>query len=313
MNKQTAFNFFQELKYMAEANPHAALTQLLDALEDQPLQILLNHFSLRETKDVLRYTHDGRLLHRLLKGMLPRRMALILLDELIITWQDRPPDQPNEYPAAMHYAIDALVSTAENLEAVEKIVIGTKPKQGSVVPETLTLVMLQVLRQELDCEAVRTAPWIYPTPHTTWLVCLMALFRKTRREGLLSIASMVEEPAGKESLFSEYPQTMEQPYLGFATDVLRLILSGNQKAEELNAYYATPYIEGLTKQEVRIIGKGIDASLLKVIWNSLFAFMKGYAAVGAAEFGRQAVPWQHKPSNTELYSLYQNILINSPK
>lgn len=140
-------------------------------------------------------------------------------------------------------------------------------------------------------------PATYASAHVAWLVCLYAVLSKVRREGLLAVEADVESPLHPEAVFARYPQTQVQPYLEFASDVLRMMVGGNLNGEELGVY-AEHYIAGL-----KASGGGVDESLLRTIWLSLWAGMCGYAPQVAVEFGRQGVPVKLKPSFVELEEL----------
>ena len=133
----------------------------------------------------------------------------------------------------------------------------------------------------------------YRNAHIAWLACLGALLRKVRSEGLMSIESEIETPEAENTLFRLFPQVLEAPYLEFATDILRMMVGGTLEADELQVY-VDHYIAGLTAK------RGVDESLLRAIWLTLWASMKGYAPQVACEFGRQAIPLEHKPSFAEL-------------
>ena len=144
-------------------------------------------------------------------------------------------------------------------------------------------------------------PKTFADAHVAWLVCLYAVFSKIRREGLMSIEWHVESPEEEHSLFRSFPQTLEQPYLEFATDVLRMMVGGNLNADELKVY-ADHYIANLMTNDGASSG-GVNESLLRTIWLSLWAATSGYAPQIAVEFGRQAVPTKLKPSFIELENL----------
>jgi flagellar motor component MotA len=134
--------------------------------------------------------------------------------------------------------------------------------------------------------------------HLAWLACLYAAGQKIRREGLMSIECDVEMPEHAESIFQRFPQTLEQPYLEFATDVLRMMVGGNLNADEMKVY-AEHYIGGLLAKG-GFFPSAVDESLLRTIWLTLWALMCGYAPQVASEFGRQAVPLKLKPKFVEL-------------
>jgi len=133
-------------------------------------------------------------------------------------------------------------------------------------------------------------------PHLAWLACLHAIHRKVRREGFLAIEADVSSPDLEGSLFREFPHVLRQPYLGFATDILRLMLMGLQDPDELSVY-AEHAIAGLTK---RRYFRRADETLLRTIWLTLWALAKGLAPGVASEFGRQAMPVRIKPTADEL-------------
>ncbi len=128
-----------------------------------------------------------------------------------------------------------------------------------------------------------------PDAYTDWLVMLFLVLAKVRREGLMAIESDVDSPETEGSIFGSMPQTSQQPYLEFATDVLRLMVGGNLNAGEMQVY-ADHAIAGYVESGVA------DTCLLKTIWLTLWASMNGYAPQVAIQFGRQAIPVPYKPS-----------------
>ncbi len=133
----------------------------------------------------------------------------------------------------------------------------------------------------------------YPTPYMAWLVCLFFVLSKARREGLMSLEGDADEPYGEKSMFRDFPQTLEEPYLEFATDLLRLAVSGT-----LNAMEVTVYVEhAIAGHEEE--GQA-NIYLLKTIWLTMWASMSGYSPNASIEFGRQAIPVRDKPKCLEL-------------
>lgn len=145
--------------------------------------------------------------------------------------------------------------------------------------------------------------------HLAWLACLSAAGQKIRREGLMSIECDIETPEHAASIFQRFPQTQQQPYLEFATDVLRLMVGGNLNADEMKVY-AEHYIGGLLAKG-GFFPSAVEESLLRTIWLTLWALICGYAPQLAAEFGRQAVPLKLKPKFVELEELLKKIRIAS--
>ena len=133
----------------------------------------------------------------------------------------------------------------------------------------------------------------YPTPYMAWLVCIYFVLSKARREGLMSLEGDVDEPYGDQSIFKDFPQTLEEPYLEFATDLLRMTVSGNLNAAEV-AVYVEHAIAGHAEE-----GQA-NIHLLKTIWLALWASMSGYSPHASVEFGRQAIPVRDKPKHAAL-------------
>lgn len=129
--------------------------------------------------------------------------------------------------------------------------------------------------------------------YTDWLTVLFLVLAKVRREGLMSIESDVDNPEGDRSIFASLPQTLEQPYLEFTTDILRMMVSGNLNSVEMEVL-ANHAIGGYTK------AGAADPDLLQTIWLTLWSSLCGYAPQVAVEFGRHAVPLPHKPSFSAL-------------
>lgn len=127
-----------------------------------------------------------------------------------------------------------------------------------------------------------------------WLKVLYLLMDKVRKEGLISIEGDVDNPSGKQSVFSRFPSTLEQPYLEVATDFLRLILWGNCNPKEMQR------ISDLVLNGYAEAGKA-NMHVLRLIWTTLWAAISGYAPQVAVEFGRQAIPLHCKPVYAEMH------------
>jgi len=145
-----------------------------------------------------------------------------------------------------------------------------------------------------------------PNAHIAWLACLSFVLNKIRREGLMSIEGDVECPEEAASIFQLFPQTVAHPYIDFATDVLRLMLGCNLNADQ-HRVYADHYIAGLVAKSSVFTGAGVDESLLRTIWLTLWATLNGNAPLTACEFGRQAMPLKIKPSFAELETTLRDV------
>lgn len=135
-----------------------------------------------------------------------------------------------------------------------------------------------------------------PVPYLPWLVLLFRILSKVRREGLMSIEEETEEPAKGESLFTQHPETLAQPYLDFATDLLRMMVGGNLDPALLKVY---------AEQAIRRHGEAGQAAipLLECIWLTLWASLNGLPPQVAVEYGRQAIPIAEKPGFLELETI----------
>lgn len=149
-------------------------------------------------------------------------------------------------------------------------------------------------------------PLTFANTHIAWLACLGCLLHRVRCEGLMSTEWLIETPCEAGNLFGRFPQVLEAPYLGFATDVLRMMVGGILEPEDMQVY-ANHAIASLTAVDDPAPGAKIDPSLLQIIWLTLWAGMKGYAPQVAVEFGRQAVPVGVKPTHGELEEIYREV------
>ena len=132
--------------------------------------------------------------------------------------------------------------------------------------------------------------------YVDWLKVLFFLLTKVRREGLMSIECAVEQPENAHSIFTQYPSTLEQPYLEFATSVMRMMVAGNLDPKDMQRY-ADLALAGYAE-----VGE-MNMHLLRTIWTTLWASMSGYHPNLAIEFGRQAIPVRCKPTFDELESI----------
>ena len=145
----------------------------------------------------------------------------------------------------------------------------------------------------------------FANAYVAWLVCLFMLISKVRREGLLSIEGEVENVEYKDSIFQQIPQVLTQPYLGFATDILRMMVAGNLNADELQVYAEQAI--AVQEKQCKWFFSRVDVSLLRTIWLVLWATMKGNAPTIACEYGRQVIPVKLKPSFIELEDLLRSV------
>lgn len=152
----------------------------------------------------------------------------------------------------------------------------------------------------------RKPPFNFANPHIAWLACLGCLLRRVRCEGWMSIEGAVETPRDAGHVFELFPQVLETPYLGFATDVLRMMVAGNLAPDDMQVY-AEHAMDSLTAADASAAGGKVDASLLNTIWLTMWAGMKGYTPQVAVEFGRQAVPVGAKPQHGELEEIFRTV------
>lgn len=72
------------------------------------------------------------------------------------------------------------------------------------------------------------------TTYMELMTLIYKLLNKARREGMLGIERDIDNPE-ESALFNEYPRIVEDPMImGFITDYLRLMISGNIEALELD-------------------------------------------------------------------------------
>lgn len=145
-----------------------------------------------------------------------------------------------------------------------------------------------------------TAVRHYDNPYVAWLVCLYVFMAQVRSEGLMSIECDVDCPE-KSNLLKAFPETAQEPYRVFATDLLRMMVGGNLESADLNVYAETAINSQLAANTTH--GNHTDEALLRTIWLTLWATLKGYAPQVAIEYGRQAVPLAHKPDYAALNKL----------
>lgn len=150
------------------------------------------------------------------------------------------------------------------------------------------------------------APMTFANAHIAWLACLGCLLHRVRCEGLMSIEYLIETPHEEGNLFGRFPQVQEEPYLSFATDVLRMMVGGNLDPDDMQVY-AKHAIVNLTAIDDQVFGSKVDPSRLETIWLTLWAGIKGYAPQVAVEFGRQAVPVGVKPTHGELEAVFREV------
>ncbi len=135
--------------------------------------------------------------------------------------------------------------------------------------------------------------------YVVWLGCLNILLQKIKKNGLLAIEIEAEIPADPRSTFARFPETLQSPYIDFASDVLKIKANGYGDVEELQLY-ADHYIAGLVAQNVATPNSPVDENLLRAIWLVFRSYLKDFQPHLACEFGRQAIPAHSKPTSSEL-------------
>ena len=147
-------------------------------------------------------------------------------------------------------------------------------------------------------------PCRLPSPAHAWLAYLGAVLNQVRVEGLMAIEGDMELPA-MSPLLQRFPQTLKEPYLGFATDILRVMIGGTLEVPDVEIY-ARHAIAGFTRRRFPFFGLDVDRQLLELIWLTLRTSMQGKAPVVAMEFGRQAIAGPQKPSAAEIEQLWKD-------
>src|SRR5574340_85576 len=126
------------------------------------------------------------------------------------------------------------------------------------------------------------------------MALLYELLNKVRKEGLMSIEGDVEEPA-ESALFAKYPKVAADHHVvEFMTDYLRIMVSGNLNAME---------IENLMDIEIatHLEQKAMEGTkIFNVIKVTLLANLNGYAPAMAVEFGRKVLDSTERPGFAEL-------------
>ena len=162
------------------------------------------------------------------------------------------------------------------------------------------------------------------------MALLYDLLQKARKEGLMAIEQDVDNPH-ESAVFQKYPTiTADHHVVEFITDYLRMMVSGNLNAHEIEslmdseidthhqeahapvaaiarlagglpafgillAYGVFEPLGGLMEQKVEESGKE-----LLCVKTTLLASMQGYAPATAVEFGRKVLFSDVRPSFSEL-------------
>jgi flagellar motor component MotA len=126
-------------------------------------------------------------------------------------------------------------------------------------------------------------------PHLQLLGGLFLVLEQIRKEGFMSIEGDAVNPAESKLFyaFGAHDRAYEPVYL-FASDVLRLMVSGNLVSSEMSRYMdAYRITTNLAAEQI---------SMFEVVRLSLIAALDGYAPPISVEFGRQGMPAAVKPS-----------------
>jgi flagellar motor component MotA len=132
-----------------------------------------------------------------------------------------------------------------------------------------------------------------PAIHLIFCRVLYVVFTKIRREGLLSIERDVDAPDNPDSVFSGYPELKEYPqHFDFMLDLLRLLVNGYAELPHLTLF-------GDTARKSFLDSGGKDEALLDCIYSTIKASCSGVSPCLSVEFGRQAIPYEYRPSFSE--------------
>lgn len=141
------------------------------------------------------------------------------------------------------------------------------------------------------------------SPYIDWLACLYAIFEKTRKQGWLVIEDDIESPSAECSVFSYFPQTLQQPYFDFAVDLLCQQLKGHELewctlySEQAKAALLNTRLSPLSR---RFTVKKIDANLVDMIVAVFQQGIRGYDPRSLADLARLYIPLNKRPSRDEL-------------
>nr|WP_299239751.1 flagellar motor stator protein MotA [uncultured Halomonas sp.] len=115
------------------------------------------------------------------------------------------------------------------------------------------------------------------------------LLSKARRDGMLAIESDIDDPQNS-ALFAEYPMLLSDPMImGFLTDYLRLMVSGNMDPFEIDALMeheieAFQHEAEVPAHSLQSVGDGLPAfGIVAAVMGVVHAL--GSADQGAAEMG----------------------------
>lgn len=132
------------------------------------------------------------------------------------------------------------------------------------------------------------------------LATLYLILSKMRRNGFLAIEGDVENPSESQlfNSFAAYDKANEAVYT-FVCDVLRLMLSGNLNAADMQRYMDA-YRKTTTLSDEQ-------AALFECARLTLIAALNSLAPAIAIEHGRQGVPAKAKPTFQELEDFIRNL------
>lgn len=132
-----------------------------------------------------------------------------------------------------------------------------------------------------------------PVIHLMYCRVLFLLFVQIRKGGLLALEGHVDAPDDPESIFSGYPELLEYPqHFNFMLDLLRLGLNGYGELPLLTLF-------GETARKSFLGSGGKDEALWDCIFASIKANFSMVSPFFSVEFGRQAIPYEDRPSFNE--------------
>lgn len=135
--------------------------------------------------------------------------------------------------------------------------------------------------------------------HASYLRTLYLLLCKIRREGLMAIEEDVEVPE-QSRIFLSSPDLHDRPiHFEFLRDTLRLMVGGLLDPADLTLYADTA-------EKAFLLTEAPDVVLWNALRTTIIAAVRGCAPQVAVEFGRQALPYDTRPSFDELEQLLKN-------
>lgn len=156
-------------------------------------------------------------------------------------------------------------------------------------------------------------------PYIAWLCCLYVIFYQTRKDGWLAIEEDLDSPSAENSIFSQFPLTLKQPYLDLVIDLLDQQINGHDL--EWCDLYSEQAKAGLLHEQQKNTGvlsklyrsltaNNIDENLVNLIVLFFQQGIRGHNPRSLCDLASMQIPQNKRPSRHELAEILSDLHVH---